>query len=279
MVGKLKAVLLYPAVPAENRRKEDQEQISFLWQWLLEALNNSLSSSSVMVMWEWLYQQQLSQQCHRKEKGMLHTRGCVKTEYHGLTDAWGIAASILNFNAQQQIDLSPVIKQFANVFLQLLLFIEMLRKITLKSIPWMKMNEDCWECLNSHSCAQTEAEFQTPILYFHMCDAVSLSAREVKTEFLLQGQWKSQIQVTGSSSDLVSVLQEHGWERPFTPVCNGPTLSQCTSLLNATATRFRLILYVLYLHIKDVYSCGLLVLILTRRQTHAGSWSHRWEML
>lgn len=72
------------------------------------------------------------------------------------------------------------------------------------------MNEDCWECLNSHSCAQTEAEFWAPILYFHMCEAVSLSAREVKTEFLFQGQWKSQIQASGLSSDLVSVLQEIG---------------------------------------------------------------------
>lgn len=69
----------------------------------------------------------------------------------------------------------------------------------------MKMNEACWECLDSHSCAQTEAEFWTPILYLHMCDAVNLPVREVKTEFLLQGQQKSQIQATGSSSDLVSV--------------------------------------------------------------------------
>lgn len=85
-----------------------------------------------------------------------------------------------------------------------------------------------------------------------MCEAVSLSAREVKTEFLLQGQWKSQIQASGLSSDLVSVLQEQGRERPLTPVCNGPTLSQCPPLLKAKATRFRVILYALYLHIKDV---------------------------
>lgn len=146
----------------------------------------------------------------------------------------------------------------------------------------MKINEDCWECLDSHSCAQTEAEFWTPILYLHMCDAVSLPVREVKTEFLLQGQRKSQIQASGSSSDLVSVSQEQGWNRPFISLCNGltePTLSQYASLLKAKTTRFMVILYALYLHIKDVYSSGQLVFILITRQTHAGSWSHRWEML
>lgn len=162
-------------------------------------------------------------------------------------------------------------------FSQLLLFIEMLRSITLKSIPWMKMSKDCWECLDSHSCAETKGNFGHP-----SCTStwVVLSVREVKTEFLLQGQWKSQIQASGSSSDLVSVSQEQDWERPFIPVCNGPTLSQCASLLRqrqpGVGSSSVLCTFVLKM---CMYSSGLLVFILIRRQTHAGSWSNRWEML
>lgn len=70
----------------------------------------------------------------------------------------------------------------------------------------MKMSKNCWECLNCHSCAQKGAEFWVSILYLHMYDAVSLSAWEVKTEFLPQGEQKSQI--WARSSDLVTALQE-----------------------------------------------------------------------
>lgn len=161
-------------------------------------------------------------------------------------------------------------------FSQLLLFIEMLRRITLKSIPWMKMSEDCWECLDSHSCAETEGEFWAPILYFHMGGAVSQRsknwipfARTVKESDI--GQWfifRSGVSVTRTR------LRE-----AIYPSMQWPNTEPMGFSAEAKTTRCRVILCALYLRIKDVYSSGLLVFILIRRQTHAGSWSHRWEML
>lgn len=158
------------------------------------------------------------------------------------------------------------------VLFQLLLFIGTLRKIILKSSLWMKMSKDCWECLNSHSCAQIEAEFWASIfLYFHMCDAVSLPAWEVKTEFLPQGKrvvhlqiWSQYCKSKVERDRLHQYTMDWSWAKRM-------------ALLTANENRFRLIIYALYLHVKDAGCSDLLFFIQIRRQSHAGSWSHRWE--
>lgn len=209
-------------------------------------------------MWEWLYQQKLSWQCHGKAKGMLHTIRPVKTQHHGLANEWGIAVIL---NEQQQKDLSLEIKLFANGFVPTT---AVHRDAEKNYTEVNSMNENEQRPLRvpeqlDHSCAQMEVEFWTSILYLHMCDAVSLPAWEVKTEFLPQGQQETQIQ----DSICLQIWSQYCKNRAEKDHLHQYTMAQhwakCIALLKASKTRFRLIIYALYLHVKDVGCSGLLV--------------------
>lgn len=207
--------------PAENRHRQVQKWMSFLWQWLLEPPINTLSYSSVMFNC-WCENGCTNRSCHdsatEKKKGCY--RPCVKPLHHSLAEELGIAVIL---NAQQQKDLSLEIKWFANGLIPATVFIRMLRKIILKSNP---LNENEQRLLRvpelSFLCPEGSWILGVHLVPPHVwcCQSVSLGSKNwIPTSRRAKESDMDQIFRSGHSLARIRL-------RPLIQWHNGPTLSQ-----------------------------------------------------